>query len=57
MPGSYKTGVADIAWCFHGYWAGMTPLADVVALPFMLSRVQSKQPVYYGNSMKNSRAS
>ena len=30
-----KSGVADIAWCFHGYWAGMTPLADVVSLPFL----------------------
>jgi len=28
-----KGGVADVAWCFHGYWAGMTPLADVVSLP------------------------
>jgi TRAP-type transport system periplasmic protein len=30
-----KTGQADAAWCFHGYWANMTPLADVVALPFL----------------------
>jgi TRAP-type C4-dicarboxylate transport system substrate-binding protein len=28
-----KGGVADVAWCFHGYWAGMTPLADVISLP------------------------
>jgi TRAP-type C4-dicarboxylate transport system substrate-binding protein len=28
-----KTGIADIAWCFHGYWPGMTPLADVISLP------------------------
>jgi len=28
-----KTGVADIGWCFHGYWPDMTPLADVVTLP------------------------
>ena len=21
-----KTGVADMGWCFHGYWADMTPL-------------------------------
>ncbi len=28
-----KSGVADVAWCFHGYWAGMTPLADVISLP------------------------
>ena len=30
-----KGGVADIAWCFHGYWAGMTTLADVVSLPLL----------------------
>jgi len=28
-----KTGVADLGWCFHGYWPDMTPLADVVTLP------------------------
>ena len=28
-------GVADIGWCFHGYWPGMTPLSDVMALPFI----------------------
>ena len=28
-----KTGVADMGWCFHGYWADMTPLADVISLP------------------------
>jgi TRAP-type C4-dicarboxylate transport system substrate-binding protein len=28
-----KGGVADVAWCFHGYWAGLTPLADVISLP------------------------
>ncbi len=28
-----KGGVADVAWCFHGYWAGMTTLADVISLP------------------------
>jgi TRAP-type C4-dicarboxylate transport system substrate-binding protein len=32
---STKSGIVDIAWCFHGYWAAMTPLADVIALPFM----------------------
>jgi TRAP-type transport system periplasmic protein len=30
-----KTGVADMAWCAHGYWAGMTPLSDVMQLPFL----------------------
>ena len=28
-----KTGVADIGWCFHGYWPEMTPLYDVITLP------------------------
>ncbi len=30
-----RSGIADIGWCFHGYWADMTPLADVITLPFM----------------------
>jgi len=28
-----KSGIADIAWCPHGYWPGLTPLADVITLP------------------------
>ena len=28
-----KTGVADMGWCFHGYWPDMTPLSDVITLP------------------------
>ncbi|HJX13987.1 MAG TPA: TRAP transporter substrate-binding protein [Dehalococcoidales bacterium] len=28
-----KANVADVAWAFHGYWAGLTPLADVISLP------------------------
>jgi len=28
-----KTGVADMGWCVHGYWADMTPLSDVINLP------------------------
>lgn len=28
-----KDGFADIAICYHGYWPGMTPLADVISLP------------------------
>lgn len=28
-----KNGIADIGWCFQGYWPGLTPLADVVSLP------------------------
>ncbi|MDP2917652.1 MAG: TRAP transporter substrate-binding protein [Dehalococcoidia bacterium] len=30
-----KSGVADMAYAFHGYWPNMTPLADVISLPFM----------------------
>lgn len=30
-----KTGIADMGWCFHGYWPGMTPLSDVISLPGM----------------------
>jgi len=32
---SIKAGVGDMGWAFHGYWAGMTSLSDVVTLPFM----------------------
>jgi TRAP-type C4-dicarboxylate transport system substrate-binding protein len=28
-----KSGVADMGWCVHGYWPGMTPLVDVINLP------------------------
>ncbi len=28
-----KNGITDMAWCFHGYWPGLTPLADVISLP------------------------
>ncbi len=28
-----RSGVADIGWCFQGYWPEMTPLSDVIALP------------------------
>ncbi len=28
-----KSGVADMGWCFHGYWPDMTPLMDVMTLP------------------------
>lgn len=30
-----RSGLADISWCFHGYWAEMTPLMDAVTLPFL----------------------
>lgn len=32
---SLKAGIADLAWCMHQYWGGLTPLAEVVTLPFM----------------------
>ncbi len=32
---SLKAGIADLAWCMHQYWANLTPLAEVVTLPFM----------------------
>lgn len=28
-------GVADIGWAFHGFFPGLTPLSDVMALPFL----------------------
>ncbi len=28
-----RYGVADMGWCFHGFWPDMTPLANVVSLP------------------------
>ncbi|MBW1804406.1 MAG: TRAP transporter substrate-binding protein [Deltaproteobacteria bacterium] len=28
-----KSGMAHLIWGFHGYWPGMTPLADVISLP------------------------
>ena len=37
-----KSGIADMAWCFHGYWPNMTPLADVVSLPAMPFRSAEK---------------
>ncbi len=37
-----RMGIADIAWCFHGYWPDMTPLADVVSLPGLPFRTAEK---------------
>ena len=28
-----KNGLADMGWCYHGHWPGMTPLANVISLP------------------------
>ena len=30
-----RQDLTDIAWMFHGYWAEMTPLANVISLPLM----------------------
>jgi len=35
MWNAVKSGVADFGWCFHGYWPEMTPLSDVITLPFL----------------------
>ena len=37
-----KSGISDIAWCFHGYWSGMTPLADVISLPALPFKTAEK---------------
>ncbi len=28
-----RDGIADMGWCFHAYWPGMTSLSDVISLP------------------------
>lgn len=33
-----KTGVADMGWCWHGYWPDLTPLSDVITLPGLPTR-------------------
>ena len=30
-----RSGTLDMGWCSHGYWPGLTPLSDVMALPFL----------------------
>ena len=37
-----KSGVADMGWNFHGYWPEMTPLGDVITLPFLPVRTGEK---------------
>ncbi len=37
-----KNGIADISWCFHGYWPGLTPLADVISLPALPFKTAEK---------------
>lgn len=40
--GATKAGIADIGWCFHGYWPGMTPTADVISLPALPFKTAEK---------------
>ncbi|MFZ1884340.1 MAG: TRAP transporter substrate-binding protein [Rhodoplanes sp.] len=37
-----RNGVVDIAWCFHGYWPDLTPLADVITLPSLPFKTAEK---------------
>lgn len=37
-----QSGIADMGWCFHGYWPGMTPLADVISLPALPFKTAEK---------------
>lgn len=37
-----KLGIADLGWCFHGYWPGMTPIADVISLPALPFKTAEK---------------
>lgn len=37
-----KSGIADIGWCFHAYWPGMTSLADVISLPSLPFRTSEE---------------
>ena len=37
-----KMGIADMGWNMHGYWPGMTPLTDVMALPALPFRTAEK---------------
>lgn len=30
-----KSGISDVGWAVHTYWPGMTPLGDVLQLPFL----------------------
>jgi TRAP-type C4-dicarboxylate transport system substrate-binding protein len=39
---STKFGTADMGWCFHGYWPGMTPLSDVIQLPALPFKTAEK---------------
>ena len=50
-----KTGVADMGWCFHGYWPDMTPLADVITLPSLPIKSAEKGSEVLWNFMKSTR--
>jgi TRAP-type C4-dicarboxylate transport system substrate-binding protein len=42
-----KSGIADIAWCWHGYWPNMTPLNDVMSLPALPFKTAEKGSEIY----------
>jgi TRAP-type C4-dicarboxylate transport system substrate-binding protein len=42
MWNAVKMGITDIGWAFHGYWPGMTPVADVISLPAMSFQTAEK---------------
>ena len=44
-----SSGIADIAWCFHGYWPNMTSLADVMSLPGLPFRTARKGSEVFWN--------
>ena len=37
-----KSGVVDMAFCFHGFWPDLTPLSDVISLPTLPVKTADK---------------
>jgi TRAP-type C4-dicarboxylate transport system substrate-binding protein len=50
-----QSGIADLAWMFHGYWANMTPLADVITLPSLPIKTAEKGSEVIWNSTKSTQ--
>ena len=48
-----KDGIADMGWCFHAYWPGMTSLSDVISLPACLSAHPKRRAGRFGNFMRS----
>ncbi|MFC1971016.1 TRAP transporter substrate-binding protein DctP [Chloroflexota bacterium] len=48
-----KAGTTDIAWCFHGFWGGMTTLADVLTLPFVPYKSAEQSSGIFWNLMED----